>query len=97
MDSIPPTGKFVWVVGPQYLSAAKSYALAAFSSLSYPPTIQHTQNRYRRLDPSLKPTNYAPLTKINCHQKNIGESRNPFKDAMKKETIKKVKSLLLIG
>lgn len=31
------TGKFVVVVGPQYLRAARSYALAAFSSLSYPP------------------------------------------------------------
>lgn len=28
------TGKLMWVVEPQYLSAAKSYALAAFSSLS---------------------------------------------------------------
>lgn len=31
------TGKLVVVVGPQYLRAARSYALAAFSSLSYPP------------------------------------------------------------
>jgi len=31
------TGKLVVAVGPQYLIAAKSYALAAFSSLSYPP------------------------------------------------------------
>lgn len=31
------TGKLVVVDVPQYLSAARSYALAALSSLSYPP------------------------------------------------------------
>lgn len=31
------TGKLTKLVGPQYLRAAKSYDLAAFSSLSYPP------------------------------------------------------------
>lgn len=36
------TGKFVVAVGPQYFRAAKSYALAAFSSLSYPPRLKCT-------------------------------------------------------
>lgn len=34
------TGKLVVAVEPQYLSAAKSYARAAFSSLSYPPALR---------------------------------------------------------
>ena len=36
-NKVVHTGKLVVVVGPQYLRAAKSYALAALSSLSYPP------------------------------------------------------------
>lgn len=35
-----PTGKLVVVAAPQYLSAARSYALPAFSSLSYPPVFK---------------------------------------------------------
>ena len=34
------TGKFVVADTPQYFKAARSYALAAFSSLSYPPALQ---------------------------------------------------------
>lgn len=37
INLIPLTGKLMCVEGPQYLSAAKSYALAALSSMSYPP------------------------------------------------------------
>lgn len=37
IDKNKLTGKFVVVDVPQYFIAARSYALAAFSSLSYPP------------------------------------------------------------
>ena len=37
MGVLVRTGKLRTVAGPQYLSAARSYALAAFSSMSYPP------------------------------------------------------------
>lgn len=33
------TGKLMCVEGPQYFSAAKSYDLAALSSMSYPPKL----------------------------------------------------------
>lgn len=41
------TGKFTCVDFPQYLSAARSYALAAFSSMSYPPkpTRKHKETK----------------------------------------------------
>jgi hypothetical protein len=52
------TGKFVVVAVPQYLRAAKSYALPAFSSLSYPPIniaefvsftyLQQEQEKYKK-------------------------------------------------
>lgn len=43
------TGKLVVAVGPQYLIAAKSYALAAFSSLSYPPNNTYKHNNLSSL------------------------------------------------
>lgn len=42
------TGKLVVVDVPQYFSAAKSYALAAFSSLSYPPICRETTPIFKK-------------------------------------------------
>jgi len=42
-QGLKSTGKLMVVLGPQYLRAAKSYALAALSSLSYPPAGQAKQ------------------------------------------------------
>ncbi len=43
-QGLKSTGKLMVVLGPQYLRAAKSYALAALSSLSYPPAGQAKQS-----------------------------------------------------
>lgn len=61
-------------VGPQYFKAAKSYALAALSSMSYPPNEVHIQlklhldqvNLNERLKTGKNKKGNWYLTKVNC-------------------------------